>query len=35
MRTEPAGDKLLQNTRDEKWRVGPADPSMTDDLNCR
>jgi hypothetical protein len=33
--TQSASDKLLQNARDEKWRVGPADPSMTDDLNCR
>jgi A-factor type gamma-butyrolactone 1'-reductase (1S-forming) len=32
--TQPASDKLRQNARDERWRVGPADPSMTDDLNC-
>jgi NAD(P)-dependent dehydrogenase (short-subunit alcohol dehydrogenase family) len=32
---QSASEKLLQNARDEKWRVGPADPSMTDDLNCR
>ena len=29
--TPPASDKLFQNARDEKWRVGHADPSMTDD----
>src|SRR5580692_5884998 len=28
--TSAANDKLLQNARDEKWRVGRADPSMTD-----
>jgi A-factor type gamma-butyrolactone 1'-reductase (1S-forming) len=33
--TPPASDKLLQTARDEKWRVGHADPSMTDGLNCR
>ena len=36
--TTPASDKLLQSARDEKWRVGHADPSMpsmSDDLNCR
>ena len=31
--TLPVSDKLLQNARDQKWRVGHADPSMTDDLN--
>jgi A-factor type gamma-butyrolactone 1'-reductase (1S-forming) len=33
--TQPAGDKSFQHARDGRWRVGPADPSMTDDLNCR
>jgi NAD(P)-dependent dehydrogenase (short-subunit alcohol dehydrogenase family) len=33
--TSAANDKLLQNARDEKWRVGRADPSMTDDRSCR
>jgi A-factor type gamma-butyrolactone 1'-reductase (1S-forming) len=33
--TPPASDKLLQTARGEKWRVGHADPSMTDGLNCR
>jgi NAD(P)-dependent dehydrogenase (short-subunit alcohol dehydrogenase family) len=33
--TQPASDKLLQNARDERWRVGPAEPLMTGDLNCR
>jgi A-factor type gamma-butyrolactone 1'-reductase (1S-forming) len=32
--TPPASDKLIQNARDEKWRMGRADRSMTDDLNC-
>jgi len=30
-----ANDNLLRNARDENWRVGHADPSITDDLNCR
>ena len=33
--TPSASDKLLQNARVEKWRVGHADPSQTGDLNCR
>jgi NAD(P)-dependent dehydrogenase (short-subunit alcohol dehydrogenase family) len=33
--TQPAGDRLLQNARDERRGVGPAHPTMADDLNCR
>jgi len=32
---QSASDKLLQNAPDEKRRAGTADPSMTNDLNCR
>ena len=31
----PFNGKLFQSARDEKVRVGHADPSMADDLNCR
>jgi hypothetical protein len=33
--TQPSSDKPLQNACDDKRRVGPAYPSMTEDLNCR
>ena len=33
--TSPSSDKLVQNAHHERWRVGPADPLMRDDLRGR